>query len=226
MFTGFYPETSDFLIGLSFNNERPWFEAHRPEFTQYLKEPFKALAEDTTALMAEAYPDTPLHLHIARIHRDVRRAHGKGPYKDHLWFSLKGWPGLLTGPTLWFEVGGLEYAWGMGYYSAKAAEMDFYRKQVAEHPRRFARIVKELEKYPEYQLTGDLYKRPKMTLSPKLDPWVNRKNIGLSVRKPFGPELLDDSLPGFLCGEFGKLLPLYRFLGESYLDYQAASLLG
>ena len=32
MFEGFTQETSEFLWELSFNNERPWFLAHREQF--------------------------------------------------------------------------------------------------------------------------------------------------------------------------------------------------
>ena len=32
MFEGFTMETSQFLWDLSFNNERPWFQAHKEQF--------------------------------------------------------------------------------------------------------------------------------------------------------------------------------------------------
>ena len=45
MFRGFSKETSEFLWELSFNNERPWFQAHKEQFELCLNEPFKALAQ-------------------------------------------------------------------------------------------------------------------------------------------------------------------------------------
>ena len=44
MFTGFTPQTGEFLMELSMHNYRSWFEEHRPVFQKSLKEPFDALA--------------------------------------------------------------------------------------------------------------------------------------------------------------------------------------
>jgi uncharacterized protein (DUF2461 family) len=79
MFEGFSQQTGDFMLGLMFNNERPWFEAHRAEYEEYLLKPFKALASDTAELMLSRHPDMGLDLHVARIYRDARRLHGRGP---------------------------------------------------------------------------------------------------------------------------------------------------
>ena len=36
MFTGFTDATVDFLWGIRFNNERPWFEAHKEIYQKML----------------------------------------------------------------------------------------------------------------------------------------------------------------------------------------------
>ena len=51
MFTGFTPQTGEFLMELSMHNYRSWFEEHRPVFQKSLKEPFDALARDVMARM-------------------------------------------------------------------------------------------------------------------------------------------------------------------------------
>ena len=114
MFNGFTKQTSDFLWELSFNNERPWFLAHKDEFEKVLNQPFKALAADTYEIMKENYPDMGLKLHVARIYRDARRLFGRGPYKDHLWFSLKSGEIQGEGPMFWFEIGAADDSNGMG----------------------------------------------------------------------------------------------------------------
>ena len=45
MFTGFCPETMDFLWGIRMNNNRQWFEAHKEQYNQYLYRPMKALGQ-------------------------------------------------------------------------------------------------------------------------------------------------------------------------------------
>ena len=42
-FTGFTPQTIDFMWNLRFNNNKPWFEAHKDEFICDLQTPMKAL---------------------------------------------------------------------------------------------------------------------------------------------------------------------------------------
>ena len=43
MFTGFSPETVDFLWGIRMNNNRDWFLAHKKQYVDSLYEPMKAL---------------------------------------------------------------------------------------------------------------------------------------------------------------------------------------
>ena len=79
MFQGFSRSASDWFWELIFNNERPWFEAHKEEYIRLLKEPFQALAEDTLAEMRRRYPERDFTLHVSRIYRDARRLFGRGP---------------------------------------------------------------------------------------------------------------------------------------------------
>jgi uncharacterized protein (TIGR02453 family) len=214
MFTGFTQETSDFLWGLAFNNERPWFEEHRKEYEKHLLCPFRELAFDTNELMQSRYPDMGLSLHIARIYRDARRLHGRGPYKDHLWFSLKNWDGLLRGPMFWFEVGAAEYGYGMGFYSATPLQMEAYRKAVDANPARLERLAKIIADQDQFHLDGEEYKRPKADKGALLNPWYNRKQLGLECRRDFGGDILDENLPEKLCEAFTFLMPFYEYFME------------
>ncbi len=74
MFQGFSKKTGEFLWELAFNNERPWFLAHKDEFEEYVNAPFKALAEECFALMEQRYPALDCRVHVSRIYRDARRA--------------------------------------------------------------------------------------------------------------------------------------------------------
>ena len=145
MFEGFTGQTSNFLWELAFNNERPWFLEHKAEFERVLNTPFKALAADTAELMARRFPSRSFRLHVSRIYRDARRLFGRGPYKDHMWFTLKGNDILLEGPCFWFELGAAEYSYGMGFYSATAAQMAAFRRKVDANPARFERLAKAIE---------------------------------------------------------------------------------
>jgi uncharacterized protein (DUF2461 family) len=45
-FTGFSPETLEFMRSLKANNHKIWFEAHQREYQEYLLQPLRALVAD------------------------------------------------------------------------------------------------------------------------------------------------------------------------------------
>ena len=211
-FEGFTPKTSEFLWELSFNNERAWFLAHKDEFEQVLNRPFKALAAETFALTEARCPGADLRLHVARIYRDARRLHGRGPYKDHLWFSIKGDDKLLDGPMFWFEIGAADYSYGMGFYSATAAQMEAFRRSIDANPARFERMAKKLEALDGFAVSGEEYKKPKGTHGGVIDRWYNRKRVGFDCTRDFGGALYSPDLPAVLADTFAALKPMYEYL--------------
>ena len=211
-FEGFTPKTSEFLWELSFNNERTWFLAHKDEFEQVLNRPFKALAAETFALTEARCPGVDLRLHVARIYRDARRLHGRGPYKDHLWFSIKGDDKLLDGPMFWFEIGAADYSYGMGFYSATAAQMEAFRRSIDANPARFERMAKELDALEGFAVSGEEYKKPKGTHGGIIDQWYNRKRVGFDCTRDFGGALYSPDLPAVLADTFAALKPMYEYL--------------
>ncbi len=212
MFTGFTEETGQFLWDLAFNNERPWFEAHKEQFQRCLMEPFKALAWDTMELMSRRWPDMELQLHISRIYRDARRLHGRGPYKEHLWFSIKNWEGLLCGPMFWFEIGAADYSYGMGFYSATAGQMEQLRKSIQANPAKFSALVEQINGQDIFSLVGEEYKRPKADMGPLLNPWYNRKHIALEYSDDFGGDIFKPEFPEILAERLSMLMPMYEYL--------------
>lgn len=216
MFNGFSQKTSSFLWDLAFNNERPWFLEHKQEFEDCLNQPFRALAKDTFQRMQERFPELSCELHIARIYRDARRLFGRGPYKDHLWFSIKCDPRLLSGPMFWFEIGAADYSYGMGFYDASAAHMECYRRLIDANPARFERIAADIEACGEFSIFGEEYKRPKGDKGELINRWYNRKRIGVECCRDFGEELFDPRLPEKLVDSYEKLMPLYNFCIEFY----------
>ncbi|MBR2484137.1 MAG: DUF2461 family protein, partial [Oscillospiraceae bacterium] len=88
MFQGFNEETIAFLWGVRFNNERGWFEQNKPSYINNVYEPIKALGFEVFEELRTRFPDQEMLCKVSRIYRDARRLHGRGPYKDHMWFAL------------------------------------------------------------------------------------------------------------------------------------------
>ena len=66
MFTGFTPETIDFLWGIRMNNNREWFTANKKQYTDNLYHPMKELGQE----LFEPFLDRPGNLlKVSRIYR-------------------------------------------------------------------------------------------------------------------------------------------------------------
>ena len=212
MFTGFTDETVDFMWGIRFNNEREWFLAHKEDYQKHLLEPTRALGEQVYEGLRGMLPHEPLLLKVSRIYRDARRLHGRGPYKDHLWFCVrtgdKDWTGR---PTFYFEIAPEYYSYGMGFWQARAELMELFRRDLQEHPDEFGRLVRLFNRQREFVLTGDSYARSKGEVSDLLRPWFQKKSLSLSHELPldekiFRPELAEEILAGFKT-----LVPFYKY---------------
>lgn len=46
MFTGYSPETVDFLWGIRMNNNRDWFQLHKQQYIDTLYTPMKELGKE------------------------------------------------------------------------------------------------------------------------------------------------------------------------------------
>ena len=75
MFTGFTDATVDFMWGIRFNNERPWFEAHKEIYQKEFYNPMKELGGEIYEFLSEKRPDDPMVCKVTRIYRDARRLH-------------------------------------------------------------------------------------------------------------------------------------------------------
>lgn len=215
MFQGFSQAAIDFLWGISFNNERSWFQEHKQEFLDYVDVPMKELAREVTARMQEKYPKLGLELKVSRIYRDARRLFGRGPYKDHLWFTLRR-PGVSEGatPCFYFEISPQCYSIGVGCYDPTPLTMAKLRARIDRDPEPLEKMVRRINNRPEFQLYGQMYKRPKGDPGPLLYPWYNSKQIGVTADYNcegvlFTPELLDQVMESFCFLE-----PLYTYLRE------------
>lgn len=215
-FNGFSKQTSDFLFELMFNNEREWFLAHKNDFEQYLNQPFKALAEEVTVKMNEAYPKMEWQCHISRIYRDARRLFGRGPYKERLWFTV--YPAAVGnhGPAFWFEIGAAQYSYGFGFFEVTPAMMERYRSGIDANPARFERLAMTIERIPGFGVTGPEYKRPKGDRGELINKWYNRKWAGAEHSADlegiaFTPELVDT-----LVGDYKKCMPMFEYFLEFY----------
>ena len=213
MFQGFSQSAVDFLWGIRFNNERSWFEEHKQEYLELLAAPMKELAFQTQAAMQEKFPDLQLQVRVSRIYRDARRLHGRGPYKDHLWFVLQRPKdeSMGTVPCFYFEIAPERYSIGMGYYSATPLTMAKFRARIDREPAPMEKLARRLKRQHNFVLEGREYARAKGDPGALLAPWYNRRSVALTWDRNcegslFAPELADEIVESFVFLE-----PYFRY---------------
>lgn len=213
MFQGFSQNAIDFLWGISLNNERGWFMAHKQDFTDYVDVPMRELGKAVFSALAEDYPKQDWRLHVCRIYRDARRLHGSGPYKENLWFTLRcdssRGPEI---PAFYFEITPHNYSYGMGFYWAKANTMACFRRAIDADPLPLTALAEQLNAQDTFVLTGQDYARAKGDPGALLRPWYNKRVLDLSCVREHDDLLFSPALAEELVRGFGFLLPYYDYL--------------
>ena len=215
MFQGFSDRTVDFLWGIRFNNEKSWFEQHKEDYLRDLYRPMVELNREVWQRLSTAAPDLALVGKVSRIYRDARRLHGRGPYKDHLWWSIQrpSEEDFPHRPVFWFEVEPEGWSYGMGYYQAPPATMAKLRRRLDRDPAPFEKLARQLRKQGRFTLETQAYKRPKGSLSPLLDPWYNARSFALSRdHKGHQAVLWSHDLADLVGQDLEGLLPVYRYI--------------
>ena len=156
-------------------------------------------------------------LRISRIYRDARRLYGRGPYKSNLWFTLRmageDWTHM---PVFWFEIYPKGYAYGLGAYDAKPAQMAKFRQAVDTDPKPMLKLARAFAKQDRFELQAEEYKRPKGSPQPPLDQWYNRKNLDITCARPVEPLLYSPELVDVLVEGYESLMPYYRYFSKIF----------
>ena len=215
MFNGFSKETADFFWELGFHNERPWFQEHKEEFERVLHGPFRELAHAYYDELSRRCPDMDFRVHLSRIYRDARRLFGRGPFHDHLWFTITPAGAGGYGPSFWFEIGAADYSYGLGLWAPTAAAMEAFRRAVAANPAAFERLVRQIAPMRGFALHGEEFRRPKGSFNEVIDPWYNRKYLDYGTRRDHDALLYSPALPAQMAEDCEKLMPLCRFMLEA-----------
>ena len=209
MFTGFTPETIDFLWGIRMNNNRDWFLEHKKQYVDTLYQPMKALGADLFQPFLNRTGDI---LKVSRIYRDARLHHPQ-PYKESLWSCIRRdveW--WAENPCLFFEIRPEGVSYGFSLWKPKPSAMEAFRRRLAAHPEEFPEILEQVQKDVGMELTAACYKRPKEAPSRALAPYFAwKEDVSLIVNEPVGEELFGPEL-GHRAGAFlEKLIPLYDY---------------
>lgn len=125
--------TFEFLKALKENNNREWFNAHKPEYEK-AKDNVEAFIQALISKLAAFDPHIDESIQakkcLFRIYRDVRFAKDKSPYKT--WFaagiSLDG--RKLEGPEYYIHLGPESSFIAVGYWRPKKEHLESIRQEI------------------------------------------------------------------------------------------------
>jgi uncharacterized protein (TIGR02453 family) len=227
-FTGFTPEAIHFLLELSVNNEREWFQPRKAEFERLLKEPLEALCAD----LGERFRKRKIPLRADggspfRIYRDVRFSKDKSPYKTYVSASFP-WdePGTAAGaprsrteavhrPGGYFSFSPDDVYLGGGMWHADRPHLEAWRRLVVDEPTRVHAVIDA----PAFRKTfGEVEGEDRLKRVPPGYPadhpdaeLLKLKDV-LFGRRLTDAEALSPDLPDVLAEAFSTATPMLRLL--------------
>ena len=212
MFTGFTPETMDFLWGIRMNNNRDWFTQHKGDYVRTLYEPMKELGQ----AVFQPFLERPGNLlKVSRIYRDARM-HPPTPYKESLWLCIRrdvDW--WAENPCLYFELNPEGANYGFFYWKPRTAVLEDFRRNISAKPDDFLKLIARTEAAVGQPVTAECYKRPKPTDNPALIPYFAWKGqIGCTREIAPGDRLFGSQLEEEVSGFFEALTPLYEYFNQ------------
>jgi len=222
-FTGFSKELVTFYEELVQNNNRDWFKANKERYREVALYP---ICDFISALAPYLEDIAPFYIadprpnggSVFRIHRDVRFARDKKPYKEHLACQFRHQAGKdahAPGFYLHIDLEGVRY--GGGLWMPPAPKLAMVRASIDAQGDRWNSIKNDPDIKAEFgDIQGDGLKR-----APKGYPIdhpdiedIRRKTFFLMKRAP-----LDHIFSGDLVAEvaksYEKMTPFMRFMTAS-----------
>jgi uncharacterized protein (TIGR02453 family) len=137
-------EFFSFFTRLEKNNNKEWFDLHRSEYEQNVKEPFRHLVQMVIERIRKIEPDLQMEAKdaIFRINRDVRFSTDKSPYKAHMGAHISRFGRKAIGrPGFYFEVGAKGGGVAGGCYDLDKESLLLVRDLIKHESKEFTKLI-------------------------------------------------------------------------------------
>ncbi|MDD3214320.1 MAG: DUF2461 domain-containing protein [Eubacteriales bacterium] len=221
MFEGFPEDTVRFFLDLRFHNEASFFNEHRDDYENSVRQPFYDFIDAMAPAVKQVADDMEVRPAkcLARIRRDTRFSKDKTPYRDHLWLLFRrGGETRDASVMYWFELSPEDVAWGLGFWAYNRPAMDALRRRMVHKPEEVLAALKEA-RVPDRNLEiyGDRYQRmnPPVELPQALQEIYPLKEIyikrtGIPLKTAYTKDIVT------LCSEdVLRLKPMYQLLRKA-----------
>ena len=224
----FGTEALDFLRGLARHNAKPWFEAHRADYEQHVKQPLADLVQEMDLRLAGFAPEIvgDPKRSMFRLNRDIRFSRDKSPYKTHVacWFFHGGGSSKVGreahggGAGFYFHLQPGASFVGGGCWMPPRPALHRFRVAIAADPRKFERVVLAPSLRRRF---GDLSEEETLKRVPRgydadhpAARWLRHQSF-TAGRSLTDAQVTGARLTAILEDDYVTLLPLVRWLNET-----------
>ena len=227
-FNGFPREAVTFFQNLKLNNNKTWFEAHKPDYQKYVMEPAQAFIEEMEARLKQLSPgihaDPRINKSIFRIYRDVRFSKDKSPYKTHLGIWMwEGEDAKFESSGYYFHLEPPNILLGVGIHMFSKNLLKAYREAVVDPVAgpELVKAVQEVSQKGEYNLDGEHYKRVPRGYDPKHPNAELLRYNGLTAGEevPIPEEFYSAALLDYSYQRYAEMYPIQHWMYELTLGF-------
>jgi len=191
-FLGFSPKAFKFLEDLTNNQTRLWFDKHRSEYEEFVREPMKLF----TDVLSESLAENAVPLwgdpkkSLFRINRDARFSKAKHPYNMHASGLFTRTGDKHSSGVLYFRLDPLGSRCAAGYLQPEAHILKKLRQGILDNPKVWLSLERSLKrKRYELDYSHTLSRIPRgidnvpleVEQAIKLKGWIIRKQLPRSV---------------------------------------------
>jgi len=228
----FRPQSFAFLSALARNNNREWFLENKARYEEHLREPALRLIADMAAPLAAITPQLRAEAKrvggsLFRIHRDVRFAGDKRPYKEHVGISFfhaatrsvaraegsNAAMGRLDAPLLYLHIQpGQSFVAG-GIWHPQPQTLKLIRDYLLNNPKSWKEATRQPGLPKHWQMGGVALSRAPRGYEPTHELIEDLKRKDFIARAEISDdELMQPDLVRRLIKQYGQVAPLYDWL--------------
>ncbi|MCR5648988.1 MAG: DUF2461 domain-containing protein [Oscillospiraceae bacterium] len=208
----FSQATLDFLTENRINDSRLWFNEHKAEYMEHVRDPMRGFVEEISSFLAKIDPMIicdPVRS-VSRIWRDAR--YSKTLFRENLWCDFSRDRHIHMLPSFFFEITPFGFTYGCGCYETGSDFMGEYRRLVLADSPLFTEAL-EAVRGSGLKLMDTRYKRTRHPDSPEWQrEWLDQRSVCVLAESGDLGALFSDELPKKIGGEFKKLKQFYAFL--------------
>jgi uncharacterized protein (TIGR02453 family) len=165
-FKGFSKECVRFYSDLVKNNNKPWFDEHKPDFEAHVMQPARdfvyEMGERLKIISPKVVADPRINKSIFRPFRDTRFSKDKTPYKTHL--GIFFWEGPLAKmdcPGYYFHIEPPMLMLGVGNHCFSRPVLEAYRDAVVDDSlgKALGNAIETVKSKGDYSIGEKQYKK-------------------------------------------------------------------